>query len=495
MNALQPASDTAKTKWLNAMSVFGFFEKKINGRDSILVEGPGRGYLKNAQLEFSENKGNTAGRGESTLSFPSGSGCSYTMTVTETYTYLEIYVNGNLAGIYQNYTVQMAVSIICTGDESSSPSGGGGGGGWNWYNYATGGYFNSSSPVNGQYWWTNLIGGGGGGGGAIYTQQVQYLKNALTLTPDQSDFLQSNPQLAENLYNSIFAEDEVDEMVIASAKINIEVARQGLIENWDELAFKLILDTYLPIELRVYKDVIVPYIKLQYAIEADNDPALKQTWLGKIELLYRATNEMLHLGLDFAGLVPVVGEVFDLTSATLYLLEGDGFNASLSAASAVPIAGWFASGIKLAKQTIILSTGAKTTLKWLKRLDGSISFGNRGQLRKVLNLAKGDTRWAHHLIPWETANHSLVQKAAKGDNAFHLNEVLNGLPLNSIQHAPPHDIYNTKIINRLDNLYLQNGGKYMSNSKAEELVRALSNEIKVWVSAHPNSSINDIIFP
>ena len=37
---------------------------------------------------------------------------------------------------------------------------------------------------------------------------------------------------------------------------------------------------------------------------------------------------MLHLGLDFAGLVPVVGEVFDLTSATLYLLEGDGFNAS-----------------------------------------------------------------------------------------------------------------------------------------------------------------------
>jgi len=43
MNALRPVGDTAKTNWLNAMAVFGFFEKNINGCDSILVEGQGRG--------------------------------------------------------------------------------------------------------------------------------------------------------------------------------------------------------------------------------------------------------------------------------------------------------------------------------------------------------------------------------------------------------------------------------------------------------------------
>ncbi len=164
LNALRPSSDTAKTKWLNAMSVFGFFEKNINGRDSILVEGSGRGYLKNAQLAISEADGNTAGRGVETLSFPSGNGCSYKMVVTETFTYLEIYENGMLTDVYSNYSVQVAVTVICTGNETPPPGIGGGGGGWNWYNYGTGGYFNSNSPVNGDYWWTNTLDGGVGGG-------------------------------------------------------------------------------------------------------------------------------------------------------------------------------------------------------------------------------------------------------------------------------------------------------------------------------------------
>ncbi len=70
MNALRPVGDTAKTNWLNAMAVFGFFEKNINGCDSILVEGQGRGYLKGAQLQFEEVNGNTAGREVASMSFP-----------------------------------------------------------------------------------------------------------------------------------------------------------------------------------------------------------------------------------------------------------------------------------------------------------------------------------------------------------------------------------------------------------------------------------------
>jgi len=55
-----------------------------------------------------------------------------------------------------------------------------------------------------------------------------------------------------------------------------------------------------------------------------------------------------HLTLDVIGLVPVVGEAADLANAAWYLAEGDELNAALSAASAIPFAGYAATGTKLA---------------------------------------------------------------------------------------------------------------------------------------------------
>ncbi|GGM19757.1 DNRLRE domain-containing protein [Micromonospora yangpuensis] len=56
-----------------------------------------------------------------------------------------------------------------------------------------------------------------------------------------------------------------------------------------------------------------------------------------------------HAALDVAGLVPGVGEVADLANAAWYAAEGDYGNAALSAASAVPFAGYGASAVKGAK--------------------------------------------------------------------------------------------------------------------------------------------------
>ena len=55
-----------------------------------------------------------------------------------------------------------------------------------------------------------------------------------------------------------------------------------------------------------------------------------------------------HLALDVVGLVPVVGEAADLANAAWYAAEGDYVNAALSAASAIPFAGYAATGAKLA---------------------------------------------------------------------------------------------------------------------------------------------------
>ncbi|MEV6491585.1 polymorphic toxin-type HINT domain-containing protein, partial [Actinoplanes sp. NPDC051633] len=56
-----------------------------------------------------------------------------------------------------------------------------------------------------------------------------------------------------------------------------------------------------------------------------------------------------HAALDVAGLVPGVGEVADLANAAWYAAEGDYGNAALSAASAIPFAGYAASAVKAGK--------------------------------------------------------------------------------------------------------------------------------------------------
>ncbi len=53
-----------------------------------------------------------------------------------------------------------------------------------------------------------------------------------------------------------------------------------------------------------------------------------------------------HTVLDVAGMVPVVGEIADGANAAWYLAEGYKFNAALSAASMIPLAGNAATGAK-----------------------------------------------------------------------------------------------------------------------------------------------------
>lgn len=57
-----------------------------------------------------------------------------------------------------------------------------------------------------------------------------------------------------------------------------------------------------------------------------------------------------HAALDIAGLVPVIGEAADLANAAWYAAEGDYVNAGLSAASAVPFAGYAATAAKVVKR-------------------------------------------------------------------------------------------------------------------------------------------------
>ena len=79
--------------------------------------------------------------------------------------------------------------------------------------------------------------------------------------------------------------------------------------------------------------------------------------------------DMVHLGLDVAGMIPVIGEVADGANALLYLAEGDYANAALSAAAMIPIAGMAATGAKLGMKAG--GVAAKATKAAIKAADAT----------------------------------------------------------------------------------------------------------------------------
>lgn len=185
----------------------------------------------------------------------------------------------------------------------------------------------------------------------------------------------------------------------------------------------------------------------------------------------------------------MIGEVCDITNGVMYTMSGDKLNAALSFASAIPLAGWGATASKFAVRTVHLANGAKTTLKFLRRADNVVTFGNRAQLRKVLGMIKGDLRQAHHILPWELYENPAIQKAALSSNAFHLNEALNGIPLTTAVHSGSHANYTARIEQYLNAI----PSNLPPDQVYNEVVKVI-NKVKVAIQNNPSTPINQLIF-
>ena len=201
---------------------------------------------------------------------------------------------------------------------------------------------------------------------------------------------------------------------------------------------------------------------------------------------WEAVRESLQTALDGGGMIPLIGEVCDLTNATIYAISGDGVNASLSAAGAVPFAGWAATGAKYA--IMATSTANRKMLRWIVKTDGLIDFGDRNLLRGVMGLT--GKFHAHHIIPWELKDNILVQKAAKSKDAFHMNDLINGIPLPTSNHLTGHHLYNSKISQILHNFNQSNPGA--SNEQAYNFLVSLKNQIKTHIENYPNYNLGQI---
>jgi hypothetical protein len=67
----------------------------------------------------------------------------------------------------------------------------------------------------------------------------------------------------------------------------------------------------------------------------------------------------VHIGLDVAGMFPVVGELADGTNALIYIGQGDWANAAISAGGMIPIGGQAATGARLGARAIKIGKGVR----------------------------------------------------------------------------------------------------------------------------------------
>ncbi|RWW98776.1 AHH domain-containing protein [Flavobacterium cerinum] len=351
-----------------------------------------------------------------------------------------------------------------------------------------------------------FVGGTGGGGGAGGGSGISYNQVFLnSLTAPQKAIMDKYPEVSEAIFKhiqyyanglefpremlTILAESEINEPLksegINALKMALATKTGGYFTKPFDTNYHQLIDPFTDVNLNsAHIEPWIMYFSVQCAVLRLEHPE----W-STAKVYWHASKEMIHIGLDLVGLVPVVGEVADLANGVIYTIEGDGLNASLSYASAIPVAGWAAVGVKYAKKTIDITSSSKTTLKWMVKTGDIITFGDRTQLRKVLNLANGDPRQAHHIIPWAKSTHPAIQKAAKSGNEFHMNEVINGIPLNTIVHSGSHAAYDLKVIQKLNAI--------PANATPEQAYNAVLNivqNIRAAIILNPNTHINNIIF-
>ncbi len=213
------------------------------------------------------------------------------------------------------------------------------------------------------------------------------------------------------------------------------------------------------------------------------------TW-SKSKCFWEASRETFQQLLDVLGVVPVVGEVADITNGIIYTVQGDGLNASLSYASAIPVAGWGAVGSKFAIKTITVAGGGKVALGMIKGAGGLITFGKYSKLRNAIKLTNSAYH-AHHIIPRSLYKNKVVQEAAKSKKAFHIDEALNGMPVEKWRNTN-HPGYNDLIETKLE--AFKNYNPNATPDQCYDFLIDLINEAKIAINNNPSVKLQDLFF-
>lgn len=323
---------------------------------------------------------------------------------------------------------------------------------------------------------------------------VDTLDLDIGLTQEQISFLNppENWPLSE-LLTDFLRDNESSEEAINASHITLRAFQNDLLEApFDESIMEevyccsphLITSSTLGLNYYNYMEAQVAIIKSQYP------EGHEFTGWDLTKIYFEANLDALQLGLDLIGLIPAFGEIADIANGVIYIIRDDGKNATLSMVSAIPIAGWFSTGTKLGYKVVNITSdiSSRVTLKWIVKADGLIEFGRSSQLRRVLKITDSSFQ-AHHIIPWAKRNHPAVQKAAQSNSAFHMNEALNGIPLDTSIHLGSHPNYSNLIQQRLDEIDIN-----QSPDEIYDDISAIISDVRNAIGNNPDTHINNLVF-
>ncbi|WP_284651127.1 AHH domain-containing protein [Flavobacterium terrisoli] len=336
---------------------------------------------------------------------------------------------------------------------------------------------------------------------------TQKIGTIINLSNNQFNYLINNYEISRIFLNLLENDDSEANKTFVSEIIDLALLEPNpveaqklinltvLLENsGDQLftdEFELSLDPYVDIDIHgPISTLDHHFVAINIWLKYNKLRQINPEW-SRRKCLWYASKEVIHLSLDVFGIIPVFGEPADFINGVLYTIEGEALQATLSFAATVPIVGWAATGVKFAIKVVPTATGT-TKLIWKVAANGVLQFGNRGQLRKVLNLVVGDGLQAHHIIPWNKQSKSIVQRAAKSENAFHMNEALNGIPLSTAVHNGSHAHYDNLIQERFDlfNETFPNA----TPDQCYDFVVDLIQDIRTAIQNNPTTPINELIF-
>ncbi len=312
-----------------------------------------------------------------------------------------------------------------------------------------------------------------------YQSFANSVVNSVQLNSQQRDWLINMPSALGDAANLILGNPDHLEEVSKALAIVTDLQTNG--------------DFYSPEYINTvvaYEDGNPVIINVLYTIECVNIRLENPGWSDfrvSSTAMFNIILETLHIGLDAIGMIPVAGEVADLTNGVLYTIEGDGINATLSFAATIPFAGWFATGAKYAHRKIIGTSGWTITLKYIVEPTGNILFGRSGQLKTVLKPPANHQ--AHHIIPWQHRSNPVVQAAAKAD--FHMNDFPNGIAVHVSRHNGSHPSYSAYVQQQLLAIEAIWGSNLTPQIARQELTTLLLN-LRSKIVNNPTTPINNL---
>ena len=411
--------------------------------------------------------------------------------VTNNSSFLDPYCYSNVTSTYCDFPITGGLIVggppqggNTSGGTSSGPTSGG------------------SGPTGGG---GGTIGSGNSTGGwapAHINPTIAYVVSTLGLDVEEWAWLNNHLDETQKIYDFLEESRNIDpilpsnpvgytpEQAINVAKAIIELGSNYSLNNYTQLEYNAIKQ-YFPLingTEAEQANIFWSNFSIHAAISKELNPGINnfQHYLYALNKIYDC-----NLSQNLTGSTSA-----NLNTNFLQTINGLGLAAVFNNQSAITPTTNLAP-IEFKRKEITNPQGKKIAIVWYKdNVSGKITFGDRGQMRDILCIPKGDPRIAHHIIPvgvclgttTQSEHPAIKLLGSKGD--FHMNQPENGIPNNN---SGPHGTYDDKVRIRLDNLmlaYNSSGQTPAAYNTLKNGVFALLSQIRVLLTnpaTHPNN--------